>query len=85
MLRQLVKGFKNSFTFLNCNLKREILVLIYHRVVDLDIDSQLLAVEPKIFESQLAYIAQNYQVLSYEELIGSIVKKLTEKVDLHYL
>ncbi len=43
------------------------LVLLYHRVIDLPTDPQLLAVTPDHFDSQLAYIKENHRVLSVEE------------------
>ena len=79
MLRRLEFEFKiranNYTTFLNKHFNREVVVLLYHRVVKLAVDSQSLAVEPKVFESQLEHLVKNYNVLSHEELLDSLVKK----------
>lgn len=44
------------------------LVLQYHRVASLCIDPLQLAVEPYHFESQMEYLAQNFNVVSIDEM-----------------
>ena len=65
------KGIRKSSTYLTPNSNSEILVLLYHRVIDLSLDSQLLAVSPANFDSQLHYLVKNYNVINYDELIAS--------------
>jgi len=48
------------------------LVLLYHRVADDPIDSQLLAVSPKNFDSHLKELSENYRVISLYELIEEL-------------
>jgi peptidoglycan/xylan/chitin deacetylase (PgdA/CDA1 family) len=50
-------------------------VLIYHRVTDVQNDPQMLAVSPAHFEDQLVYLKQNYKILSLDELILCLHKK----------
>lgn len=42
-------------------------VLLYHRVVDIPTDPQLLAVKPTHFDAHLAVLKERYRVLSVEE------------------
>ena len=42
-------------------------VLLYHRVADLDIDPQMLAVSKKNFEEQIKYIKNNFNVLKFDD------------------
>jgi peptidoglycan/xylan/chitin deacetylase (PgdA/CDA1 family) len=44
-------------------------VLLYHRVADDPIDSQLLAVSPKNFEEQLSVLAASYRVAPLRQLL----------------
>jgi glycosyltransferase involved in cell wall biosynthesis/peptidoglycan/xylan/chitin deacetylase (PgdA/CDA1 family) len=44
-------------------------ILIYHRVVELDSDPQLLAVKPKHFEEQMRYLRENFLIISLQELV----------------
>lgn len=43
-------------------------VLLYHRVVDLESDPQLLAVSPDHFEEQMRLIANDYRPMSLQDL-----------------
>jgi len=45
------------------------LVLLYHRVANDPVDSQLLAVSPENFESHLKEVAENYRVLPLSNLL----------------
>ena len=44
-----------------------ILVLAYHRVADLPLDPQALAVRPEHFRSQLRFLSEHYQILRLED------------------
>ncbi len=46
------------------------LILLYHRVADDPIDSQLLAVSPNNFEAHLRELAENYRVVSLRQLLA---------------
>jgi len=71
---------KKSVNSLASIVRREVLVLLYHRIINLDVDSQLLAVTPENFESQLRYLEKNFNVISYEELVDALKKdKLPRK------
>lgn len=48
------------------------LVLLYHRVWDDPIDSQLLSVSPENFESHLKILSENYRVLPLRQLLVEI-------------
>lgn len=45
------------------------LILLYHRVADLEADPQLLAVGVQRFADQVAHLAQQYEVVTLHELI----------------
>lgn len=45
------------------------LVLLYHRVADDPVDSQLLAVSPENFDAHLKELAENYRVLPLHQLL----------------
>ena len=47
---------------------RGAVVLLYHRVVDLECDPQLLAVSPQRFDEQMRLIAREFQPMSLREL-----------------
>jgi peptidoglycan/xylan/chitin deacetylase (PgdA/CDA1 family) len=47
-------------------------VLIYHRVTDLERDPQFLAVSPANFDAQMAMLAQDYCVISLGELLTAL-------------
>ena len=55
--------------------QRKCVVLIYHRVKDLEVDTQMLAVSPNHFEKQIEYLKANYKILSLQELISCLNKK----------
>ena len=57
---------------------KKALVLIYHRVVELEKDPQLLAVSPNNFEKQIKYLKENYNVISLREMINCLKKKKIE-------
>ena len=49
---------------------------MYHRVSCLDRDSQLLAVTPENFESQIKYLSENYILLSLNDLKEALSRKV---------
>jgi peptidoglycan/xylan/chitin deacetylase (PgdA/CDA1 family) len=56
-------------------LKSGAIVLLYHRVIELDPDPQLLAVSPDNFDAHLAYLKKKYTILSVAELEDLLEKK----------
>lgn len=48
-------------------MKKEILVLCYHRIYEPQYDVQLLSVMPRVFEQQMKYLKKNYNILRFEE------------------
>lgn len=56
------------------------IILLYHRVIDLKTDPQLLAVSPEHFYEHMKYLKDNYNIISLEDLkramdSGKIPKK----------
>lgn len=51
-----------------------VVVLIYHRVARLERDPQLLAIDPEVFESQMAMISDTFEPLSLHDLVGRLSK-----------
>ena len=52
----------------NCyKTDKNIMVLLYHRVIDLSSDPQLLAINIKNFEAHIRYLKENYRILRFEE------------------
>ena len=49
-------------------------ILLYHKVSNDPIDSQLLAVSPKNFRDQLVWLKENYEVIDLSHLIDKIKK-----------
>ena len=50
-------------------------VLLYHRVTELNDDHQLLAVRPSNFYQQIEYLKKNYNVLPIEEFCHILKRK----------
>lgn len=57
-----VKRFRDCF-------RPKALILLYHRVEDLTIDPQLLAVHPRRFAEQMEYLTQQFAVVRLPELV----------------
>lgn len=49
-----------------------IIILLYHRVADLETDPQMLAVSVSNFEKHVKFLKENYQILRFEESWGKI-------------
>jgi peptidoglycan/xylan/chitin deacetylase (PgdA/CDA1 family) len=65
LIGSLVQRLKNSFS-------NKAIVLVYHRVADLESDVWRLAVDRHNFEQHLAVLKNNWQVLSLPELIDDL-------------
>jgi len=52
-----------------------IIVLLYHRVFDTEIDPQLLCVLPENFKKQMLYLKDNYKILRISELLKCLKEK----------
>lgn len=52
------------------------LILVYHRVVDLERDPQLLAVSPASFEAQMSILAENCRVISLDRLLAGLRRRI---------
>lgn len=55
------------------------LILLYHRVIDLQEDTHLLAVNPKNFRAQIAYLQDQFHVISLDDLTTSLQKGIVPK------
>lgn len=51
-----------------------IIILLYHRVIDIENDNQLLAVSVKNFEEHIKFLSENYNILSFEKEWGKVSK-----------
>lgn len=58
------KGFLKS-------LQPKAIILLYHRVIDLEIDPQMLAISINNFESQIQYLSEKYTVVPVKDLLSS--------------
>jgi peptidoglycan/xylan/chitin deacetylase (PgdA/CDA1 family) len=47
-------------------------ILLYHRVTDLDFDPQQLSVTPQNFENQIKFLRDNFNIITLKELIIKI-------------
>ena len=50
-------------------------VLLYHRVANDPIDSQLLSVSPEHFDSQIKFLTENYNVIPLKEMVNNLLNK----------
>lgn len=51
-----------------------VIVLLYHRVADLETDPQLLAISIENFEAQIKFLKKNYSILKFEDKWENIKK-----------
>lgn len=63
----LKKMFESSFYKKKYSMSNSINVLLYHRVIDLPIDTWKLAISPKIFKEHIEFISQHYNIISAED------------------
>lgn len=54
---------------------KKILVLMYHRIANIDTDPWQLAVSPEHFEEHLSFLQKNVKVITMPELIEQLTKK----------
>jgi len=61
---------------LGCNLvDTPAVILLYHRVVDLTLDPQQLAVSPRNFDAQIDHLRKHYNLISFEEFTNIVTRK----------
>ena len=61
--------------FLANLIDEPVVILIYHRVADMETDPQMLAVKPENFYRQVEYLKENFNLLSVEEFDQLINRK----------
>lgn len=72
---QIPDGIRKTRRFLlNC-VEAPVVVLLYHRVAELELDPFRLAVTPANFEEQLQVLSESYQVITPEDLFRFLSKK----------
>lgn len=69
------KIIEQNTSFVDVIPKKNIAVLMYHRIIDSDYHFWKLNVSPKIFEQQIKYISKNYDVLKLGDEWQDIVKE----------
>jgi len=67
MIKNAKQVIKYSFNSIKNIIQRPIIVLLYHRVIDLEFDPQLLSVSVENFHEQLLYLKENYEILRLED------------------
>lgn len=66
-VRGLYRGGRAIGNRLGNLIDRPVIVLLYHRVANLQADPEGLAVSPQHFRQQLAYIRQHFRILRFDE------------------
>ncbi|WP_110954060.1 polysaccharide deacetylase family protein [Anaerosinus massiliensis] len=56
-------------------IEKPVIILLYHRVADLEIDSQLLSVSIKNFDEQIKFLKSSYPILRFEDKWDNIKEK----------
>lgn len=69
------KTSRRTISFLKNSLTDKALVLIYHRVIDIENDPQQLSVSIKNFEAQLSYLKRNYQIKTLQQIVTDIKQR----------
>jgi peptidoglycan/xylan/chitin deacetylase (PgdA/CDA1 family) len=59
--------------------KKKAIVLMYHRIADVDIDPWQLSVSPGNFEAQIAFLKSYYNVISLTDLVSQLYEKKLKK------
>jgi peptidoglycan/xylan/chitin deacetylase (PgdA/CDA1 family) len=72
MLKQKFRKVKWKVNSLASRILPRSMVLMYHRVVDLDSDPQQLSVTPDNFEMQMDAISRNFHPISLKELVNDL-------------
>ena len=74
MIKKLKNICKRPFLFFASNTKKianiytkPVVVLLYHRVTSLKIDSHQLLVTPENFKNQMNFVKNHYKVLRFED------------------
>ena len=67
MIRQSKKLIKYSINKTINFIEKPIIVLLYHRVVNLKFDPQLLTVSINNFRKQLLFLKEKYEILRFED------------------
>lgn len=70
-----MKGFLSAPKKISNIVFPKTIVLLYHRVYDLDNDPESLAISPKLFEEQLVFLKNNYVFLTLEDFYKSLENK----------
>lgn len=68
LYHKMIRGSK----FLLNIVDKPVIILLYHRVADLELDPQLLAVSTENFAAQMKYIKENFDILRFEDSWESI-------------
>jgi peptidoglycan/xylan/chitin deacetylase (PgdA/CDA1 family) len=66
-VRGLYRGGRAIGNRLGNLIDRPVIVLLYHRVVDLPADPEELSVSPQHFRQQLAYLRQHFRIVRFDE------------------
>lgn len=72
MLKQKIRRAKWKLNSLATRFLPRSMVLMYHRVVDLNSDPQRLSVTPDNFEMQIDVISRNFHPISLKELVNDL-------------
>jgi len=67
--------FKKIFPIGKVFRKDGVIALLYHRIFDCKIDSQLLCVTPENFEKQMIYLKEDFEILRINELLKNLKEK----------
>ena len=54
--------------------RKSILILLYHRVIDLKIDTRHLCISPIVFENEIQYLKAKFNIISSSDLISFFKK-----------
>jgi len=72
MLEKKIQRVRLKFNTLASRFLPRSMVLIYHRVVDLDSDPQRLCVTPDNFEMQMDVISRNFHPIPLKEMVNNL-------------
>lgn len=69
-------GFFDAYAFLKSKtIDSHLAILMYHRVATANDDWSLGPMSPDVFESQIEYFTQNYEILSLHQVAGYLADK----------